>query len=69
MSIILYQKNFQILKINNGNGLLDMDILESFYGINKFSYIDSFIDRSVNAFNFVEQIRYALEGKNCWYLN
>lgn len=39
-------------------------------GSNKSSYIDRFLDRSVNAYNFVEQIRWALEGKSeSWYLN
>ena len=39
-------------------------------GSNKSSYIDSFLDKSVNAFQFTEQIRWALEGKNeNWYLN
>jgi len=41
-----------------------------FTGSNKSSYIDSFLDRSVNAYNFTEQIRWALEGKESnWYLN
>ena len=41
-----------------------------FTGANKSSYIDSFLDRSVNAFSFVEQIRRGIENKsNCWYLN
>lgn len=41
-----------------------------FTGANKSSYIDSFLTRSVNAHNLVEQMRWALEGKNqCWYLN
>ena len=41
-----------------------------FTGANKSTYIDSFLDRSVNAFNFVEQVRHGLEGKSeCWYLN
>jgi hypothetical protein len=41
-----------------------------FTGTNKSSYIDSFLDRSVNAFSFVEQVRRGLEQKNeCWYLN
>jgi len=41
-----------------------------FTGANKSSYIDSFLDRSVNAFSFVEQIRKGLENKtDCWYLN
>lgn len=38
-------------------------------GANKSSYIDNFLDRSVNAYHFVEQIRYALDGKeHSWYL-
>jgi hypothetical protein len=41
-----------------------------FTGTNKTSYIDTFLDRSVNAFDFTEQIRYALENRNTsWYLN
>ena len=41
-----------------------------FTGANKSSYIDSFLDRSVNAYHFVEQIRWALEGKGAtWYLS
>ena len=41
-----------------------------FTGANKSSYIDSFLDRSVNAFQLVEQIKWGLEGKNNnWYLN
>jgi hypothetical protein len=41
-----------------------------FTGANKSTYIDSFLYRSVNAFNFVEQVRHWLEGREeCWYLN
>jgi hypothetical protein len=41
-----------------------------FTGTNKSSYIDSFLDRSVNAFAFIEQVRENLEGSsNSWYLN
>jgi hypothetical protein len=40
-----------------------------FTGANKTSYIDSFLDRSVSAYNLVEEIRWALDGKNSWYLN
>lgn len=37
---------------------------------NKSSYIDNFIDRSVNAYHFIEKIRWALEEKsNNWYLS
>ena len=41
-----------------------------FTGANKSSYIDTFLDRTVNAYRFIEQLRYALENKaNSWYLN
>jgi len=34
------------------------------------SYIDSFLDRGVNAYQFAEQLKWALEGNNeSWYLN
>jgi hypothetical protein len=37
---------------------------------NKSSYIDNFIDRSVNAYHFIEKIRWALEEKSDnWYLS
>jgi hypothetical protein len=39
-------------------------------GANKSSYIDSFLDRSVNAFEFTHQIQRGLEGNTSnWYLN
>lgn len=40
-----------------------------FTGVNKSSYIDTFLDRSVNALEFVEQVRAGLDerGPN-WYL-
>jgi hypothetical protein len=41
-----------------------------FTSSNKSSYIDTFLDRSVNAFSFVDEIRDALEKKNSnWFLN
>lgn len=41
-----------------------------FTSANKSTYIDSFLDRSVNAFQFAEQIRMAIDSKaSCWYLN
>lgn len=41
-----------------------------FTGANKSTYIDNFLDRSVNAYNFIEQIRFALENKVYnWYLS
>ena len=40
-----------------------------FTGANKSTYIDNFLDRSVNAFNFVEQIRNGLSNRSdSWYL-
>jgi hypothetical protein len=41
-----------------------------FTGANKTTYIDTFLDRSVNAFNFVSEVRRGLEfrGTN-WFLN
>lgn len=41
-----------------------------FTGVNKSSYIDTFADKSVNAFQFVEKIRLALEnGSQSWFLH
>ena len=40
-----------------------------FTGVNKSSYIDTFLDRSVNALQFVEQVRGGLDGRSTnWYL-
>lgn len=40
-----------------------------FTGVNKSSYIDNFIDKSVSAYHFIEKIRWALEEKSSnWYL-
>ena len=39
-------------------------------GANKSTYIDNFLDRSVNAFGLVEEIRNCIEQKSeSWYLN
>lgn len=41
-----------------------------FTGANKTSYIDNFLDRNVNAYHFVEKLRFALQdGSNSWFLN
>jgi hypothetical protein len=41
-----------------------------FTGANKATYIDQFADRSVNAYEFAEQIKWGLDGKReNWYLN
>jgi hypothetical protein len=39
-------------------------------GANKSTYIDNFLDRNVNAFQFTEALRYAMQEKtNNWFLN
>jgi len=40
-----------------------------FTGANKQSYIDSFLERSVNAFNIADELKSALDGRSSWYLN
>jgi len=55
----------------DADGSIDLwKLYNLFTGANKSSYIDSFLDRSVNAFNLVEQIKYGLNNINhCWYLS
>ena len=55
----------------DSNGNINLwRLFNLFTGANKSSYIDSFLDRSVNAFSFVEQIRRGIDKKtDCWYLN
>ena len=63
-----YYKDESFCRDEDGNINL-WRLYNLFTGTNKSSYIDSFLDRSVNAFNFVEQVRHGLEGRNeCWYL-
>ena len=41
-----------------------------FTGSNKSSYIDSFLDRAVNAYQLVKELQEALKNRrHCWYLN
>ena len=40
-----------------------------FTGVNKSSYIDSFLGRSVNAFSITDEVKSALDGNYSWYLN
>ena len=55
----------------DANGNINLwKLYNLFTGANKSSYIDSFLDRSVNAYQLVEQIRNGLENRNhSWYLN
>jgi hypothetical protein len=64
-----YYKDSSFWKDEHGNINL-WKLYNLFTGANKSSYIDSFLERSVNAFNFIEQFRNGLEGKyESWYLN
>lgn len=63
-----YFRDESFSRDNNGN-----INLWRFYNLltsaNKSSYIDSFLDRSVNAYHLVEQLRWGLEGKEeSWYM-
>jgi hypothetical protein len=55
----------------DGDGNIDLwRLYNLFTGANKSTYIDSFLDRSLNAFEFVEQIKTALEnGTDNWFIN
>lgn len=64
-----FYKDTNFCRDDNGNINL-WRLYNLFTGSNKTSYIDTFLDRSVNAYNFVEQIKWALEGRGeNWYLN
>jgi hypothetical protein len=64
-----FYKDDSFCRDSNGNINL-WRLYNLFTGANKSSYIDSFLDRSVNAYQLVEQIKWGLEGKNSnWYLN
>ncbi len=64
-----YYKDESFCKADNGNINL-WRLYNLFTGTNKSSYIDSFLDRSVSAYQFAEQLRWALENKtHNWYLN
>lgn len=64
-----YYRDDSFCKDNEGNINL-WRLYNLFTGSNKSSYIDTFIDRSVNSFRFVEDIRFALERKDSnWFLN
>ncbi len=63
-----YYKDNSFCKDGHGNINL-WKLYNLFTGANKSSYIDSFLERSVNAFSFVEQVKHGLDSKaGCWYL-
>jgi hypothetical protein len=55
----------------DANGNINLwKLYNLFTGSNKSSYIDTFLDRSVNAFHFVNDLRDALDKKETnWFLN
>ncbi len=64
-----YYRDISFARLQDGSINL-WRLYNLFTGANKSSYIDNFLDRSVNAYQFVEQIRFAIEGKaSCWYLS
>lgn len=63
-----YYKDKSFCRDKEGNINL-WKLYNLFTGVNKSSYIDNFIDKSVNAYQFIEKIRRALESKNKnWYV-
>jgi len=64
-----YYRDNSFCRDDNGNINL-WKLLNLFTEANKSSYIENFIDKSVNAYHFIERIRWALEEKSTnWYLN
>jgi hypothetical protein len=64
-----YYRDASFCKQEDGNINL-WSLFNLFTGVNKSSYIDLFLDRSVNAYNFVEQLRFELDNKSiCWYIH
>jgi hypothetical protein len=55
----------------DGDGNINLwKLYNLFTGANKSTYIDSFLDRSVAAYNFVDRLRFALEQNNFnWFIN
>jgi len=55
----------------NGNGDINLwRMYNLFTGANKSSYVDSFLERSINAFEFTHQLQTGLAGGGTnWYLN
>jgi hypothetical protein len=64
-----YYKDKSFCRDANGNINL-WKLYNLFTGSNKTSYIDTFLDRSANAYHFTEAIRFALQNKSTnWFLN
>jgi len=56
---------------SNPDGSINLwKLYNLFTGANKSSYIDSFLDRTLNALQITNVLKDALDNKgNCWYLN
>jgi hypothetical protein len=64
-----YYNDFSFCKDQEGNMNL-WKVYNLFTGSNKSTYIDNFLDRSVNAYQFIEQIKFALQKReDNWFLN
>ena len=55
----------------NSDGTINLwRLYNLFTGANKSTYIDNFLDKAVNAYQFVEQLKYALNNQQQnWFLN
>jgi hypothetical protein len=64
-----YYKDSSFCRDDNGNINL-WKLYNLFTSATKSSYIDSYLERTVNAYSFVDDVRDALEGKvQNWFLN
>lgn len=64
-----YYKDESFCRQDNGSISL-WKLYNLFTGSNKSSYIDTFLDRTVNAYDFTEQLKLALENSSTnWFLN
>jgi hypothetical protein len=64
-----YYKDESFCKDSEGNINL-WKLYNLLTGVNKSSYIDTFLEKSANAFHFCEQLRWSLDNKvTNWFLN
>ncbi|WP_026462274.1 DUF3871 family protein [Adhaeribacter aquaticus] len=64
-----YYKDASFCRQEDGNINL-WRLYNLFTGANKSTYIDQFLDRSVNALDFASQVQHALDGgRASWFLN
>ena len=64
-----YYQDESFCRSNDGSISL-WNVYNLFTGANKQSYIDTFLDRGVNAFDFVENLSHSIESKSSnWFLN